>query len=117
MERQIHIQDQQKKMVSEAAENDYLKQIYAPAQNAKPLSTQSIALDDRLSRESKDRLIKLQGDPGEKDDKTYGSGFVKAFQMVHAPQGMPGRITDDNQLMAGWARRDLDDGRRGETAR
>jgi len=98
MERQIHIQDQQKKMVSEAAENDYLKQIYAPAQNAKPLSTQSIALDDRLSRESKDRLIKLQGDPGEKDDKTYGSGFVKAFQMVHAPQGMPGRITDDNQL-------------------
>jgi len=98
MERQIHVQEQQKKMVSEDAENNYLKRIYAPPLNAKPPSIQEIALDDRLSRESKDRLIKLQGDPGEKDDKTYGSGFVKAFQMVHAPQGTPGRITDDNQL-------------------
>jgi hypothetical protein len=85
-------------MISEDAENNYLKRIYAPALNAKAPTIQEIALDDRLSRESKDRLIKLQGDPGEKDDKTYGSGFVKAFQMVHAPQGTPERITDDNQL-------------------
>jgi hypothetical protein len=98
MERQQHIVEQQRKLISEDAENNYLKQIYAPAPNAKPLNTQSIVLDDRLSRESKDRLIKLIGDPGEKDDKTYGPGFVKAFQMVHAPDGTPGRITDPNQL-------------------
>ena len=98
MERQLHIQDQQKKMASDEAENDYMKQIYAPPLNAKPLSVQSIVLDDRLSRESKDRLIKLIGDPGQKDDKTYGSGFVKAFQMVHAAEGTPGRITDPQQL-------------------
>lgn len=97
-ERALHVQEQQKKLVSEDAENNYLKQIYAPAPNAKPLSTQDIVLDDRLSRESKDRLIKLQGSPGEKDETTYGSGFVKAFQMVHAPEGTPGRITDPNQL-------------------
>lgn len=98
MERQLHVQEQQKKLVSENAENNYLKQIYAPQPNAKPLDTQAIVLDDRLSRESKDRLIKLIGDPGEKDEKTYGTGFVKAFQMVHAPEGTQGRITDVNQL-------------------
>ena len=66
MERQLHVQEQQKKLVSEDAENDYLKQIYAPALNAKPLNVQSIVLDDRLSREAKDRVIKLVKDPGEK---------------------------------------------------
>src|SRR6185312_3554872 len=40
MERQQHIVEQQRKRVSEDAENDYLKQIYAPAPNAKPLNTQ-----------------------------------------------------------------------------
>ena len=75
-----------------------MKQIYTPAPNAKPISVADIVNNDLLRRESKDRLIKLIGDPGEKDDKTYGSGFVKAFQMVHAPQGTPGRITDANQL-------------------
>ena len=98
MHRALQIQEAQKKMASEAAENDYLKQIYAPPANAKPISVQNVVLDDRLSRESKDRIIKLIGDPGEKDDKTYGSGFVKAFQMVHAPDGTPGRITDPKQL-------------------
>lgn len=98
MERQLHVQEQQKKLISEQAENDYLKQIYAPLATSKPLSVQSIVLDDRLSRESKDRLIKLVGDPGEKDQTTYGPGFVHAFQMVHAPEGTEGRITDVNQL-------------------
>jgi hypothetical protein len=98
MERQRHLEEQQKKMVSEEAENNYLKQIYAPAAGAKPLNSQAIVLDDRLSRESKDRIIKLIGDPGEKDERTYGSGFVKAFQMVHAPAGTQGRITDVNEL-------------------
>lgn len=98
MERQLHVQEQQKKLVSESAENDYLKQIYAPALNAKPLNIQNIVLDDRLSREAKDRMIKLVKDPGEKDDKTYGPAFVHSFQMVHAPEGTPGRITDPNQL-------------------
>jgi hypothetical protein len=37
-----------------------------------------------------ERLIKLIGAPGEKDETTYGPGFVKAFQMVHAPDGTPG---------------------------
>jgi hypothetical protein len=98
MHRALQIREAQNKMVSDSAENDYLKQIYAPPANAKPISVQSVVLDDRLSRESKDRIIKLIGDPGEKDDKTYGSGFVKAFQMVHAPEGTPGRITDPKQL-------------------
>jgi hypothetical protein len=98
MERQMHVQEQAKKLVSEEAENSYLKRIYAPPANAKPLSAQEIVLDDRLSRESKDRLIKLQGNPGEKDETTYGPGFVKAFQMVHAPEGTSGRITDPKEL-------------------
>lgn len=98
MERQLHVQDQLKKMESDKAEDGYMKQIYAPPQNAKPLSVQQIVNDPRLSRESKDRVIKLIGDPGEKDEKTYGPGFVHAFQMVHAPDGTPGRITDTNEL-------------------
>lgn len=98
MERQLHVQEQQKKLISDGAENDYLKQIHTPPANAKPLSVAAIVNDDRLSRESKDRIIKLIGNPGEKDNKTYGSGFVKAFQMVHAPEGTPGRITDPKQL-------------------
>jgi hypothetical protein len=98
MERQHHIIQQQRAMISDDAENDYMKQIYAPTVNAKPLSVQNIVLDDRLSRESKDRIIKLIKDPGEKDDKTYGQGFVQSFQMVHAPEGTPGRITDPKQL-------------------
>ena len=97
-ERNLRIIEQQRKMISEDTENTYLKQIYAPAGNAKPLAVQDIVLDDRLTRESKDRLIKLIGDPGEKDDKTYGPGFVSAFRAVHAPEGSEGRITDVNQL-------------------
>ena len=97
-ERNLRIMEQQKKMISEDTENTYLKQIYAPAGNAKPLAVQDIVLDDRLTRESKDRLIKLIGDPGERDDKTYGPGFVSAFRAVHAPEGSEGRITDVNQL-------------------
>jgi hypothetical protein len=98
LERQHHLAEQQRKIISDEAENDYMKQVYAPAQNAKPLSVQQIVLDDRLSRESKDRLIKLIGHSEEKDDKTYGPGFVHAMQMVHAPAGTEGRITDSNQL-------------------
>lgn len=97
-ERQQRIAEQQKKQVSEDTENNYLKLIYAPTDNAQPLSAVQIVRDDRLSREAKDRLIKLVTEPGNKDDKTYGSGFVQAFQMVHAPDGTPGRITDVNQL-------------------
>jgi hypothetical protein len=98
MERQQHIVEQQRKLISDDAENAYMKQIYAPPEGAKPLSVSAIVNDDRLSRESKDRLIKLVGSSDEKDDKTYGPGFVKAMQAVHAPAGDPNRITDPQQL-------------------
>jgi len=97
-ERQLKIQGQQQKIVSDQVEDDYMKQIYTPAANAQPLGVAQIVNDPRLSTTSKDRLIKLIGQPGEKDDKTYGAGFVHAFQMVHAPEGTPGRITDPQEL-------------------
>lgn len=100
MERQQHIVEQQRKIISDDAENNYMKQIYAPVQGAQPISVSSIVNDDRLSRESKDRLIKLVGHSEEKDDKTYGPGFVHAMQMVHAPATDPNRITDPQQLYA-----------------
>lgn len=98
MERHLRVQAQQQKLISDQAEDGYLKQIYSPLPNVPPLQAQDIVRDDRLSATSKARLIKLVGEPGEKDDKTYGTGFVKAFQMVHAPEGTPGRITDPKQL-------------------
>jgi len=98
MERALHVESQQKKLISDDAENEYLQRIYAPVVNAQPVSIAGIVNDPRLSRESKDRLIKQIGSSEQHDDKTYGPGFVHAFQMVHAPAGTPGRITDPAQL-------------------
>src|SRR6185437_4222503 len=97
--RQLKIQQGQQKIISDAAENDYLKQIYAPVEGAKPLSLQTIVNDPRLSNTAIQRLTKLIGGSEAHDDKTYGAGFVHAMQMVHAPQGTEGRITDPESLI------------------
>jgi len=97
-ERQMRMAEQAKKAVSEAAETNYMKQIHAPAPNSKPLNVQDIVSDSRLTQPARDRLIKQVGDTGAKDQTSYGPGFDKAMQMVHAPEGTPGRLTDPQQL-------------------
>jgi hypothetical protein len=96
--RQLQILQQQQKIVSDAAEDNIMKQIHAPAPDAKPISVAEIVNNPLLGREAKERLIKQIGTSEEKDDKTYGPGFVHALQMVHAPAGTEGRITDPQQL-------------------
>src|SRR6185312_10324885 len=70
-----------------------------PVEGAKPLSVQTIVNDPRLSNTAIQRLTKLIGGSEAHDDKTYGAGFVHAMQMVHAPQGTEGRITDPESLI------------------
>lgn len=37
---------------------------------------------------------------GQKDNSTYGPGFVNALQSIHEPDGTPGKITSDAQISA-----------------
>lgn len=96
-QRQAKLQAQAIKDQSDQAENDVLKDLYSD----KPTMTvQSIASDPRLTPAAKERMIAAAGRAlgDSKDDKTYGKGFYQAYQMVHAPEGTPGRITDPSVL-------------------
>jgi hypothetical protein len=98
-QRALKIQQQQIKDASDARENELLQDLYSdnPKTNAK-----SIVNDPALTRESKERmLIKAKQaleDSNSKADKTYGPGFYEAYQLVHSPDGTPGRITDPGEL-------------------
>lgn len=94
-ERQIKIQKEREKAVSDDTENTYLKDAYSSSPKA---TAQSIVNDSRLTHEAKTRLINIVGDPGQKDAKTYGAGFEQAFRNIHAQPDDPQRITDPNQL-------------------
>jgi hypothetical protein len=97
--RRTQLQTQQIKDASDSRENELLKDLYSdtPTTTAK-----SIVNDPALTREAKERMIvKAQQaltDSNSKADKTYGHGFYDAYQLVHSPEGTPGRITDPTEL-------------------
>lgn len=98
-QRALKIQQQQIKDASDVRENELLQDLYSdsPKTNAK-----SIVNDPSLTREAKERMIikskQALEDSNSKADKTYGPGFYEAYQLVHSPDGTPGRITDPTEL-------------------
>ncbi len=96
-ERQLHMQQQQAKIASDAAENDVLKDVFS----GNPQTTaQSIANNDNLTRDAKERLISLVGrtNKGQHDENTYGTAFYSLFQQIHADPNDPNRLTDPAAL-------------------
>ncbi|MCK1479329.1 hypothetical protein IVB27_32465 [Bradyrhizobium sp. 197] len=96
-QRQIKLQAEQVKAQSEVRENEVLQDLYSPQPK---MSVQSIAVDPHLTPAAKERMISAAGRAlgDTKADKTYGKGFFDAYQKVHAPEGMPGKITDPSEL-------------------
>jgi hypothetical protein len=96
-QRAAKLQQQQVKDTSDKTEMDILKDLYSD--NPKN-SVQSILSNPNLTREASERLLTKAQHAlgGDKSDKTYGKGFYDAYQMVHAPDGTPGKITDPAEL-------------------
>jgi hypothetical protein len=96
-QRQIKLQAEQVKAQSDARENEVLQDLYSPQPK---MNVQSIASDKFLTPAAKERMISAAGRAlgDSKEDKTYGKGFYQAYQMVHAPDGTPGKITNPSIL-------------------
>jgi hypothetical protein len=99
-QRQIKLQAEQVKAISDSAENEVLKDLHS---DRPKMTVQSIALDDRLTNSAKERMIAAAGrvlGADQKADKTYGSAFMNIYQRIHLPDGSPEKITDPSSLYA-----------------
>ena len=97
-ERRTKLEQQRIKDTSDQAENEILKDLYS---DQPKMTVQSIARDDRLTVQAKERMIAaaqraLASDA--KADKTYGPAFMNIYQRIHLPDGAPEKITDPSSL-------------------
>lgn len=100
IERRRVVADKEKevKAASDAAESDYTSRlIIAPGK----LSPKEIASDPRLSGDQKRVLFNFQEarlKPGSDELKTDNQLYISLFNRIHAPDGDPRKITDENDL-------------------
>lgn len=92
-------QNAQIKAASDARELDVFKDIHSEAPT---LTGRQILNDPVLTKDAKEKLfnIKTTQGGGDKADKTYGPGFYKLYQQVHAADNDPNRVTDPTSLYA-----------------
>lgn len=90
-------QQAQIKAASDSRELEVFKDIHS---DTPTLTGRDILNDTRLTKEAKEKLfgVKMTATGGEKADKTYGPGFYKLYQQVHATDNDPNRITDPTSL-------------------
>lgn len=87
------------KKASDARELDVFKDIHS---DAPTLTGRDILNDTTLTKDAKEKLfnVKAAQTGGDKADKTYGPGFYKLYQQVHAADNDPNRVTDPASLYA-----------------
>lgn len=87
----------QLKQQSDARELEVLKDIHS---DNPTIPAREIWNDPQLTLAAKEKLfnVKQATTGGEKADKTYGPGFYKLYQQVHARDDDPNRLTDPASL-------------------
>jgi hypothetical protein len=100
--RQLALEQKQQMMAAKQSEDGYIQQLVA---DPTKLSAQQIATDPNLTPDMKLKWINpssgiLTVALGQKDSATLGPGFVNALQGIHAPDGTPGKITNEDQLIS-----------------
>ena len=85
------------KKASDDEELNVLKDIHS---DAPTIPARDIWNNSKLTLAAKEKLynVKMALGGGEKAEKTYGPGFYKIYQQVHAADNDPNRITDPTSL-------------------
>jgi hypothetical protein len=92
--------ERQQAAIKKASDDEELNVFKDIHSDAPTMTGRDILNNTKLTKDAKEKLynIKESAGGGEKVDKTYGPGFTKLYQQVHAADNDPNRLTDPTSL-------------------